>query len=221
MTPLRRIAASRSAFATATTCAVLLLAPGAAHAQQRMTAAGAQLVHPGATPGRTVARGAFPPHSTRRNSAVIAAVGATAFAITWVLPEDVSKWDKSRPMSYYLRRAYTEPPVWDRDPFVWNWFIHPLAGQYAYLMERNHGRSPLRGFLLATAASVGWEYGFEAFIEQPSAQDLLITSPVGAVLGELSHQLTRRMRRGGFSTGERIVLTVVNPVQVLEHGYRE
>lgn len=163
---------------------------------------------------------AFPPHSTRRNALVITGVSAAAFAITWALPEDISLWDKSLPASYYLRRAYTRPPVWDRDPLFWNWVVHPLAGQYAYQMERNHGRSPLRGFLLSTAASVGWEYGFEAFIEQPSAQDLLITSTVGSLLGEASHQLTRRMRRNGFSTGERIVLTLVNPVQVVQHGYR-
>ena len=199
--------------------ALLLHDASVAAAQQRPDAL--RLHHADAAPMLRGLRAVFPPHSTRRNALVITATGAAAFAITWVLPEELSKWDKSQPVSYYLTRAYTEPPVWDRDPFFWNWIVHPLAGTYAYLMERNHGRSPLRGFLLATAASVGWEYGFEAFIEQPSAQDLLITSPVGAVLGEMSHQLTRRMRRGGFSTTEKVVLTIVNPVQVVQHGYRE
>jgi hypothetical protein len=150
--------------------------------------------------------------STAANLAIIGAVEGAAFAITWVLPEDISKWDKSRPPSYYLQRAYSRPPVWDRDPFFWNWIVHPIAGQQAYLLERNEGRGPLRGFLVATAASGGWEYGFEAFIERPSAQDLLITSPVGAVLGELSHQATRRLVRDGLRWPERAVLVVINPV---------
>lgn len=149
---------------------------------------------------------------TAGNLGIVAAVEGVAFAITWVLPEDISKWDKSRPPSYYLRRAYSRPPVWDRDPFFWNWIVHPIAGQQAYLLERNEGRGPWRGFLVSTVASVGWEYGFEAFIERPSAQDLLITSPVGAVLGELSHQATRRLTRDGLRWPERAVLVVINPV---------
>lgn len=187
------------------------------------SAAGVRVAGDGAATAATAAarRGPLPPHSTARNVAVLLGVGSAAFAVTWVLPEELSKWDKSRPMSYYLRRSYTRPPVWDRDPLIWNWVVHPIAGQQVYLMERNHGRSPVRGFLLATAASVGWEYGFEAFIERPSIQDLLITSPVGSVLGELTHRLTRRLRRNGFGAGERVVLTLVNPTYVLQYGYRD
>ena len=162
-----------------------------------------------ASVARAQRRGA---RSTAGNLGIIAAVEGVAFAITWALPEDISLWDKSRPASYYLRRAYGSPPVWDRDPFFWNWIVHPIAGQQAYLLERNEGRGPLRGFLVATAASVSWEYGFEAFIERPSAQDLLITSPVGAVLGELSHQAARRLVRDGLRWHERALVVVINPV---------
>jgi hypothetical protein len=164
--------------------------------------------------------GARRPRSTRSNLAIVGAFEGAAFAITWVLPDDISKWDKSLPPSYYLRQAYGHPPVWDRDHFFWNWIVHPVAGQQAYLLERNEGRGPWRGFLVATAASVGWEYGFEAFIEKPSAQDLLITSPVGAALGELSWVATRRLRRGGVHGVERAALLVVNPGWVMRWGFR-
>lgn len=174
----------------------------------------------GATDDPHVPPGTRRPRSTRGNLAIVGAVEATAFAITWVLPDDVSKWDKSIPPSYYLRRAYTHAPVWDRDHFFWNWIIHPVAGQQAYLLERNEGRGPWRGFVVATAASVGWEYGFEAFIERPSAQDLLITSPVGAALGELSWQATRRLRRNGVHGAERVALLVANPGWVMRWGFR-
>ena len=169
---------------------------------------------------RLVPPGERHPRSTLGNLAIVGAIEGAAFAITWALPEEISLWDKSRPASYYLRRAYGSPPVWDRDPFFWNWIVHPLGGQQAYLLERNEGRGPWRGFLVATVASVGWEYGFEAFIERPSAQDLLITSPVGAVLGELSWVATKRLRKGGVRGAEKVALVVVNPGWVMRWGFR-
>ena len=87
-------------------------------------------------------------------------------------------------------------------------------------MERNHGRAPIRGFLLSTAASLGWEYGFEAIMEQPSIQDLLVTSPVGSLLGELVHRLTLKLKENGFSGIERVILWVVNPAYPIGIGYR-
>lgn len=169
---------------------------------------------------RLVPPGGRAPRSTVANLAIVGAVHGAVFVVTWALPEDVSLWDKSLPPSYYLRRAYSHPPVWDRDPLFWNWILHPLGGQQAYLLERNEGRGPLRGFLVATAASVGWEYGLEAFIERPSAQDLLITSPVGAALGELSWIATRRLRRDGVRGVEKVALVVVNPGWVMRWGFR-
>ena len=160
------------------------------------------------------------PRSTRANLAIVGAFQGAAFVVTWALPEDVSLWDKSIPTSYYLRRAYGHPPVWDRDPFVWNWVIHPIAGQQAYLLERNEGRGPWRGVLVATVASVGWEYGLEAFIERPSATDLVVTSPLGSVLGELSWQATKRLRRNGVHGMEKAALVVVNPGWVMRWGFR-
>ncbi len=174
------------------------------------------------TVGRPLIRmpGWWPDRVTHQNVASLLAVGAVGFGVIWVLPEGISKWDKSVPISYYLRRAYTRPPVWDQDPLYWNYVVHPVVGSWVYLMERNHDRRPIRGFLLSTAASIGWEYGYEAMIEQPSIQDLLITSTVGSVLGELSHKATLRMKKNGFSGLERVALTVINPAYVVWKGYR-
>jgi hypothetical protein len=162
----------------------------------------------------------WPKRITHQNIAALLVAGAASLGTLWVLPEDISKWDKSVPMRVYLKRAYTQPPVWDTDHYYWNYVIHPMTGSWIYLMERNHGRSPIRGFLLSTAASIGWEYGFEALIEQPSIQDLIVTSPVGSLIGELSYRATLAMKRNGFNGVERVVLTVINPAYVVTNGYR-
>ena len=159
-------------------------------------------------------------HHTRNNVIVLLASGVVTFGVLWVLPEDMSKWPKDdRRLNHFLE-AYQSPPVWDKDPFFWNYIAHPLIGQWTYLMERNHGESRLRSFLFSTAASVGWEYGFEAAIEHPSAQDLLTTSPIGSLLGELSYVATQRMGRNGFNRWEKAALVAVNPVYVVQKGFR-
>lgn len=162
----------------------------------------------------------WPKRITHQNLTALVVAGAAGLGITWMLPERISEWDKSIPMREYLRRAYTTAPVWDHDPFYWNYIVHPITGSWVYLMERNHGRAPMRGFLLSTAASVGWEYGFEAVIEQPSIQDLLVTSTVGSLLGELSYRLTLKMRENGFNGVECVFLTLINPAYVVAKGYR-
>ncbi|MET0517186.1 MAG: DUF3943 domain-containing protein [Nitrospiraceae bacterium] len=51
-------------------------------------------------------------------------------------------------------------------------------------------------------------------------QDLLITPIVGSILGELVFRATQEMRKDGLTTGEKVILTVINPLYVLQNGYR-
>jgi len=169
--------------------------------------------------------GTLPDH-TIRSVGILTVAGVATFGVIWMLPEDISKWDRSagpdgfKPGASQFRQAYTKPPVWDSDGWVVNYVGHPISGMQTYLLERNHGSSRLRSFVFSTAASVGWEYGIEAWAEQPSIQDLLVTSTVGSVLGELSYRATHSMRRDGLSRREKVVLTLINPVHVLQNGYR-
>jgi hypothetical protein len=162
---------------------------------------------------------ATPKHHTMQNAAWFTAYGIVAFGVIWVLPEDISKWPRDERKLNHLLDAYRSPPVWDQDPWFWNYAVHPVLGAYSYLAERNHGESRLRSFLFSTATSVGWEYGVEAWVEHPSAQDLWITSTTGSVLGELSYQATRKLARNGFNRWERVALVVINPIWIAQHGF--
>ena len=157
---------------------------------------------------------------TRRNAVVLSGVGAASLVVIWLLPEDISQWSAEQKTLRHWKKAYTMPPVWDKDPVVFNYVLHPLMGMYTYQMERSQGAGQWRSFLFATAASVAWEYVFEAPVERPSATDLLTTSPPGWVLGELGHRLTMRLRRGGWSGWEKAVAVVVDPAWVLQRGFR-
>lgn len=168
-----------------------------------------------------------PPHHTRNVVLVTGGVSVAAFGILLALPSDITgwsardrSWDGMKNEWADFKRHVTHPPVWDEDSWFFNYVGHPWVGMHTYLMERNYGSSPLRSFLFSTAASVFFEYGIEAWAEPPSAQDLLITSPVGSVLGELNFRWTRTMRRDGLTFWEKAAITVVNPLHVIQHGYR-
>jgi hypothetical protein len=83
---------------------------------------------------------------------------------------------------------------------------------------RNRDYGPIESFLFATAVSVGWEYLFEAWVERPSTQDLLVTSPIGSLQGELRFQMRRRIARWNPSVGRNALLILVDPVEAL-HRY--
>jgi len=156
---------------------------------------------------------------TLQNAAWFTGYGIVAFGVIWVLPEDISKWPREERKLNHLLEAYQRPPVWDQDPWFWNYAVHPVLGAYSYLAERNYGESRWRAFLFSTATSIGWEYGVEAWVEHPSAQDLLITSTTGSVLGELSYRATRKLARNGFNRWEKGVLLAINPVWVAQRGF--
>ena len=199
---------------------VLLVAPSASLQAQRIDRGVG--VAPDSLPADAPADSAAHPrkHHTLQNAAVFAGIGVVSFGLLWVLPEEISKWPRDERELNHLLDAFRRPPVWDRDPWFWNYAVHPVFGAYTYLAERNHQESRLRAFLFSTGASVAWEYVFEAWVEHPSAQDLLITSTTGSLLGELSYLATRRMARDGFQGWEKAALVVINPVWIVQHGFR-
>ena len=156
---------------------------------------------------------------TLQNATWATGFGVVAFGVIWVLPEDISMWPREDRELDHLLDSFRSPPVWDNDPWYWNYAIHPVLGAWSYLAERNYGHSAWRGFLFSTATSLGWEYGVEAWVEHPSAQDLIITSTVGSVLGEMSYRATKRMARDGFGRWERVALAVINPVWLAQNGF--
>lgn len=118
-----------------------------------------------------------------------------------------------------FKQAWTKPPVFDSDRAVVNYLGHPYFGMNFYLSQRNYGESPLYSFLFSTFMSTAFEYFIESWGERPSITDLIVTPVVGSILGELVYRATQEMRKDGFTKAEKIVLTVINPLYVLQNGY--
>ncbi len=110
------------------------------------------------------------------------------------LPESISKWDLSALEDKSLTDRWKEHvaagPVWDEDEFFINYVGHPLSGAWYYTMARNDGLSPFGSFMYSVfVSSIVWEYGYEAFAEIPSIQDLISTPVIGSLMGEYMYYL--------------------------------
>ncbi len=141
------------------------------------------------------------------------------YLFIFVQPAEKTYWKTSNARSNY-RRAFTNPPVWDHDNWLYNYLGHPVTGAIHYNILRSQDVKPHFSFLYSTAQSVIWEYLIESSQEQPSIQDLLVTSTAGTVLGEIIHIGTIEMKKNGFTTFEKIVVTIINPMYVINNGYR-
>jgi uncharacterized protein DUF3943 len=141
--------------------------------------------------------------------------------VTASLPKSWTGWSAHfvRDGINHLERAYTRPPAWDDDWWVHNYVGHPYGGSLYYNSVRSQGATPAQSFLMSAVFSTQWEYFFEAFAEQPSIQDLIVTPVAGSLLGELTHLLTLDLEKGGTSPGEKVLIFVMNPMHVVFDGF--
>ena len=114
----------------------------------------------------------------------------------------------------------SEAPVWDDDSFLFNGILHPWVGSEYYLAARNRNWSIWGSLAYSAALSTFYEYVAENMIQQPSANDLLITPLAGSLLGEARFALKRKIRKDPASVpGARFWITLLDPVDVSIGGY--
>jgi hypothetical protein len=152
---------------------------------------------------------------------------AGTMGVLWAMPGTVTGWNKekirSNPDGIFAeyRDNIKRGPVWDKDDGFFNYVAHPAAGAAYYTLSRHNGKSPLESFGYSVAMSTFfWEYGFEAFAEIPSIQDLIITPVIGSILGELAYQYEHKIRNdGGRLLGSKAIgsaaMIVLNPAGAL------
>jgi len=105
--------------------------------------------------------------------------------ILYVGPEDLSGWtDEQR--KHYSSDKYREnirDLVWDQDKDYVNYILHPYWGGTYFVRGRERGLTPAGAFWYSAWLSTLFEYGAEAFFEQPSIQDMIVTPAMGSVVG--------------------------------------
>lgn len=157
-----------------------------------------------------------------RNTGVVAGASLVTFGILYMLPEDVTNWDKDELTAGTAGEQWWENvssgPVWDDDDWFFNYVGHPYCGGIFYMGARGAGYKVIPSFLYTTAMStVFWEYGIEAFAEVPSVQDLILTPIAGAAVGECFFSLNKYIRNNdnrlfGKKWAGHIAMWLTNPL---------
>ena len=120
-----------------------------------------------------------------------------------------------------FKSAWQQPPVVDYDAAFYNYGVHPYMGNLFYLSSRNRGGSAASSFLVSAITAASFEYIIESFTQPPSINDLIITPVLGSILGECSFRVIRHMKADHhFNLLEKIGFTLLDPAEVLRHGYK-
>ena len=156
-----------------------------------------------------------------RGELLIGGIEVIGMVTLMLMPKEVTKWEPGwiKAAEKNLIRAFSTPPVWDKDDWALNYIGHPIAGTYYYNAVRSQNATRWQSFLFATVQSCIWEYVIEGVAERPSIQDLIVTPVFGALLGEPIHLATMSMRKKGFSFFEKVFVLVFNPLFVINNGF--
>ncbi|QOL25344.1 DUF3943 domain-containing protein [Thalassotalea sp. LPB0316] len=150
--------------------------------------------------------------------------GFGVIGVIWLLPDEISNWDKDGKFLKKWGDNVTNPPVWDRDVFWINYLGHPYFGGVYYQAARKSGYRQWDSFMYSFLMSTFyWEYGVEAFAERPSIQDLVVTPVLGWVVGEYMFQTEQSiLANGGKVMGKEwlgsTALFFLDPVDSLGRG---
>lgn len=143
-----------------------------------------------------------------------------AIAVLYVAPESISGWSREQKRNYSFDkwRNNVSQPVWDEDRWWINYVLHPYWGGASYIQARERGLDRAQAFWYAALLSTLFEYGAEALAEPVSAQDLVVTPVVGALVGEyLFTPLRQRIRAkpGKLDWSDKTLLFVTDPLGVV------
>ena len=88
--------------------------------------------------------------------------------------------------------AFKSAPVWENDSPVFNYVLHPLWGSETYLRAREANWGIPGSIAFTLGMSFTWEYLIESWVEHPSTQDLIFTTGIGWMIGEVRYALKQR-----------------------------
>jgi len=133
----------------------------------------------------TIGGGPSRPEADNSPLAVVYAEYAVPIALGTALPGQIGGWKEGATLKGWVQGWTHAPSAQDSDRYFVNYVLHPVSGSETHMMARERGWNFGQAFLFDAAASVSWEYMFENVYERPSRTDLMVTAPVGALLGEL------------------------------------
>ena len=133
----------------------------------------------------------------------------------------------SRPVTWSMfsfqtiKESFTKLPIIEKDPWVYNYMVHPIMGSFSYLAFRNRGGSWWESLIGTCINSTIYEYIIASSTQRPSAIDLSVTPIGGAIIGEGIFQLKRHFIHDNYlNLLEKIIITIIDPFEILHVGFK-
>ena len=142
--------------------------------------------------------------------------------VLYFMPQSISKWSEGQKRGNPLRRWDENVNDFRMDTDMWavNYIGHPYFGGVYYVRARERGFDRQGSFWFAVTLSTMFEFGTEAFFEQPSVQDMIFTPVGGAIVGEYFMTARENIKRdiaekGYATTRDHLELFLTDPLGVL------
>ena len=97
----------------------------------------------------------------------------------------------NKPHHKHFESAFKSSPKKDDDNWVYNRLLHPLMGSETYLRAREAHFGIWGSFWFSMGASFVWEYLIESWTEHPSSEDLIYTTGIGWMVGEMRYNFKK------------------------------
>lgn len=152
-----------------------------------------------------------------RDTAYFLAYQVLIVGVLYVAPESVSGWSKEDKDELKWGENVSDPHRDEDDKYV-NYLLHPYWGASYYIRGRERGLDRTQSFLFSTALSTLFEFGIEAYFEQPSYQDLWTSPVLGSLLGEFVFTPIReriRAKPGALDWKDKTLLFLTDPLGVV------
>ncbi len=135
------------------------------------------------------------------------------------IAKDNFDWSNAVRWSMY-KKTFSQAPIIDEDHWSWNYEVHPYMGSVSYLAYRNREASVWESIAGTALNSIIYEFLIAGGTQTPSLNDLIVTPLGGSLLGEAIFQFKKILLKDRYlSLFEKILITILDPVEVLYYGF--
>jgi hypothetical protein len=156
----------------------------------------------------------------RKDTAHFMGYQLAIIGVLWVAPTSISGWtdETKEDFSFQQYKDNVRQIVWDKDDWWINYVLHPYWGGAYYVRAQRRGFGPVGSFWYAAALSSIYEFGAEAFFEEPSIQDLIVTPVAGYFVGKYFMEVRANIEKtpaGQRSRTDKFILVMTDPMGAL------
>jgi hypothetical protein len=150
-----------------------------------------------------------------RDTAYFMGYQVVVAGVLYLLPESVTNWtDEQKRATVNKWTTNVQNPTWDNDQAWINYLGHPYWGATYYVRARERGLGEFGSFWYSAFLSALYEFGIEAFFEQPSYQDLIFTPLGGILIGKFVFEPIRAniKSKTGLVWHDHLLLILTDPL---------